>query len=1067
MRTILFVLLLAGLTACSQTEEPLFDPLDAKNLGIDFNNTLAESDTVNILIYEYLYNGGGVGVGDFDRNGLYDLFFAGNLVSSELYLQSTDGTFRKVTGPAGLTTESWCAGVMVGDIDDNGFEDIYVSVLHPGDKRPSPNLLFLNDGPQGPDSIPRFREVAAEAGVADPGFGTQATLLDVDRDGRLDLYVLNNSMEKYARTIAKGTDTLGQGASVDQLYRNVTEPGGALRFEPVDQIKTEGWGLGVAVQDFDRNGYPDLYVGNDFMSNDFLLLNEGGQLRNQITGRMPHQSKNTMGVDIADLDNDGYPEIVTVDMLPDDNLRQKTMFPDLPFSQFNSEQRAGYNTQFVRNTLQHNNGDGTFSDVALQAGMAATDWSWAPLLADFNNDGLRDIFISNGYPRDVTNRDFIEYSQQEKNMFGTKTARNQTVANGLKDLGGVHQKDFIFRNEGDLRFSPTDWLPDDPTFANGAVMVDLDNDGDLDLVTNNINQPARIYRNRSRERFPDSSHYLTIQLKGPAGNPDALGATVYLASGNLRLVAEQQRQRSYLSTVDPRLHFGLGVRTKIDSLLVTWPDGGQTRLTNVTADQVLTIAHKTDTAPASAPPAYFPILTAVLRPFNAAWFPRHEESNYTDFDRYALQLRDFSHDGPALAATKTGQLIFGGAAGQSVAVYDAGGGAQVQELVETQASEATQLLLFDYDGDGDEDLYVGNGSSEFVGREQYYQDLLYRNDAGVFKLVVDVLPPLGVPVGALASADTDGDGDLDLFVGVRQIAGRYPLPPTSFVLRNDGGRFTVSDELQAGMVTGAVWEDLDGDGRPDLATVGEYTSLRIFLNKPDGWLEQPTDPNLNGWWYSLSPNDLDGDGDVDLLAGNLGLNSLYTASPDRPLTVRADDYDGNGTIDPIITAFIGDAIHPVHPRNTLGRQLPILKRQFPDYATYGRFTDKQMPVMSETGLELEAREFRNAWFENKGNGSFTAHFLPAAGQTAPVRAAVTTTLPDGRPAMLAVQNDYATEVLGGRLDAGTGFALTLDANGKPQVIPGFWSVRGDARSVVKLDSMIFVGINGGDIRGYR
>lgn len=364
-------------------------------------------------------------------------------------------------------------------------------------------------------------------------------------------------------------------------------------------------------------------------------------------------------------------------------------------------------------------------------------------------------------------------------------------------------------------------------------------------------------------------------------------------------------------------------------------------------------------------------------------------------------------------------------------------------------------------------LYVGNGSSEFVGREQHHQDLLYRNDAGVFVLVTDVLPPLGVPVGALASADLEGDGDLDLFVGVRQIAGKYPLPPTSFVLRNDGGRFTVSDELQAGMVTGAVWEDLDGDGRADLATVGEYTSLRIFLNKPDGWLEQPADPNLSGWWYSLTPNDLDGDGDVDLLAGNLGLNSLYTASADRPLTVRADDYDGNGTIDPIVTAYIGDAIHPIHPRNTLGRQLPSLKRQFPDFATYGKWTDEQMPALSETGVELKAREFRNVWFENEGNGSFTAHFLPAAGQTAPVRAAVTATLPDGRPAMLVVQNDYATEVLGGRMDAGTGFALTLDANGKPQVIPRFWSVRGDARSVVKMDSLIFVGINGGEIKGCR
>ncbi|WP_116125511.1 CRTAC1 family protein [Lewinella sp. IMCC34183] len=1066
MRALPLILLLTGLLACTDRPVPRFDLQPAEATGVDFVNEVRENDTVNILQYEYLYNGGGVGVGDFNRDGRYDLFFTGNLVSSELYLQQADGTFRKVTGPAGLTTEQWCAGVLVGDIDGNGYEDLYVSILHPADERPSPNLLFLNDGPQGPDSIPRFREVAAAAGVADPGYGTQAALFDLDRDGRLDLYVLNNSLENYARTIAKGTDTLGRGSSVDRVYRNVTPPGGDLRFELLDARKTEGWGLGLAVQDFDGNGYSDLYVGNDFMSNDFLLLNEGGDLRDRITASMPHQSKNTMGVDVADLDNDGRPEILTVDMLPDDNLRRKTMFADIPFSPFAQEARAGYNRQYVRNALQYNNGDGTFSDVAFLAGVAATDWSWAPLLADFDNDGLRDVFISNGYPRDITDRDFMDYTQ-EISRFGSEEARYQAVAAALLELDGVYQQDFIFQNRGGMHFRPTDWLPDDPTYANGAAIVDLDNDGDLDLVTNNINQPARIYYNRSREQRPDSTHYLSLILEGPTGNPDALGARVYLAAGDLRLYAEQQRQRGYLSTVDPRLHFGLGARTTIDSLLIIWPDGRRTVRTEIAADQPITCTYAAATAPAAAPPAYFSAAAPGLVVAATAGLPHHRESVFSDFDRYALALRDRSHDTPALATDRSGRLYFGGAAGQEVSVWDVAAGTQVQGLPETRASEATALLLVDYDGDGDDDLYVGNGSSEFVRQDSLLTDFLYRNDAGTLVPVAGALPSLSVITGATAAADIDGDGDQDLFIGARAKSGSYPYPPLSYVLDNVGGRYVVRDEVEAGMVTGAVWQDLNGDGRADLATVGEYSALRVFLNEAGRLVPQPVDEALTGWWYCLVANDLDGDGDTDLLAGNYGGNGMYRATADHPLTVTADDYDGNGAVDPIITAWDGTAYYPVHPRNTLGRQLPGLKQQIPDYATYGSWTADNMPLPGPDGITLEAREFRTTWFENDGAGHFTPHFLPWTAQTAPVRAAVSWTLPDGRPALLAVQNDYATEILGGMLDAGNGFALTVDAAGRPEVLPEFWSVRGDARSVVRLDSLLLVGVNDGPVRAYR
>ncbi|WP_420459025.1 VCBS repeat-containing protein [Neolewinella sp.] len=1066
MLRFLFVLSLLTQLACDRPSGSRFEQLDPTQTGLTFVNTIPENDTINILLYEYLYNGGGIGVGDFDRNGLSDLYFSGNLVSGALYLQQPDHTFRDVTLPAGLTTSVWVAGVAVTDLDGNGYEDLYLSVLDPDDDTPSPNLLFLNDGPRGSDSIPTFREVAQEVGLADPGYGTQAAFLDYDRDGDLDVYVLNNSLESYPRTVAKGTDTLGRGKSVDRLYENISPAGGDLAFRLTDQIRTEGWGLGVGVQDFNADGYPDLYVGNDFMSNDFLLINQQGQLRDEITRRMAHQSKNTMGVDIADLNNDGQSEIVTVDMLPDDNLRRKTMIGDIPFRQHGEEARGGYNTQYLRNTLQLNNGNGTFSDIALLAGTADTDWSWTPLLADFDNDGLRDLFVSNGYPKDITNRDFMDFSAQAT-QFGTEEIQLQRVKAALAEVDGVHKPNYLFRNRGDLTFERSGWLPADPTYSNGAVYLDYDLDGDLDLVTNNINEPAGLYRNLSREQQPDSTHFLQIQLEGPAGNPDGLGTRVYLRTDTLSLFTEQQRQRGYLSTLGSTLHFGLGRHTTIDWLLVIWPDGRTTERSNLPVDQVLTVSHATSVAPAAPPrvDAFFATSTEVLQPVEVPGLPVHRESDYTDFDRYALALRDNSHAGPALA-TDGRLLFFGGAAGQAVSIHDLRAGTQVQTLSETEAGEATRLLLVDIDGDTDLDLYVGNGSSEFVGREELLRDQLYINEAGNYRLAERALPDLSVVTGAVATADLEGDGDQDLFVGARLRPGDYPRGPMSYLLRNEGGSFTVADSLDLGMVTGAVWEDLNGDGQPDLAVVGEYTDLVVLLNEGGRLVRQPGDENLTGWWYSLTPNDLDGDGDTDLLAGNVGLNTYYRATVDRPLRVRADDYDRNGALDPIVTAYSGEMAYPVHPRNTLARQLPGLKRQIPDYASYGGWTERNLPPVGEGGVELAAREFRSVWLENDGSGRFTAHFLPTAGQVAPVQAAVPGTLADGRAGLLVVQNDYAMEVSGGRLDAGTGFALTLDGRGEPEVLPDYWSVRGDARSIVAVGDTVLVGINDGPVVPY-
>ncbi len=1068
---------LLGCAACGD-RTPLLEPLPAESTGVDFVNLLTENDTTNILYNEYLYNGGGVGVGDFDNNGLPDLFFGGNMVSSRLYLQTAPWKFTDVTAAAGLTTTSWVTGVNVHDVNGDGREDLYLTTLDPTGSRDTPNLLFENQG-LGPDGQLVFREVAAEYGIDDRNYGTHSAWIDLEGDGDLDLYVLNNALEVASRKTLRGTDSSGRASSIDVIYENLGRAvaGAPPRFRPTDRIRQEGWGLGIVPQDFNGDGATDLYVANDFISDDAFWINDGsGHFRTLTKEAFPHTSKNSMGVDAADLNNDGRPEIMTADMLPDDNLRQKTMFSDIPYQVDAEAERRGYVRQYVRNALQVSNAGGTYSDLAFQTGTAATDWSWTPLLADFDNNGYRDILISNGYPRDVTNRDFVDFAQSTA-MFGSREAVYRATSEALNRLDGVHQPNFIFANQGDLTFRRTDWLPDAPTFSNGAAYVDLDGDGDLDLVTNNLNEPAGIYRNNSRERAPDSTHYLQVALRGPTANPDALGAKVYLTYGGERhAYAEQQRQRGYLSTMDAGLHFGLGEATVVDSLLVIWADGRVTEQTNIAADRRLVLEYSGSGAPGGAPghdrPDWSKPRPAGLQPLALA-LPGHRESPYSDFDHFALSVRDFSHGGPALATADLDgdgrqELLVGGAAGQAVTAYQRVGDSLrvYQELAETRETEATVLLPLDYDGDGDTDLFVGNGSREFGGRETYYRDELYENQGGKLARTTGVLPEYSVVTATAAVADLEGDGDLDLFVGSRAAPNSFPQAAASLVLVNDGN-FRVGQEVDAGRVTGAVWTDLDGDGLPDLATVGEWDAPQVFTNTGTTLLARPVGEELTGWWYSLTPGDPDGDGDTDLLAGNVGTNSYFQADATHPLRLRVADYDDNGTLDPILMMYNGAESYPVHPRNTLGRQLPGFKKQAVTYAEYGGWREANMPDVGPDGYVLEAKELRSVYLENDGTGSFTPHHLPAIAQAAPLRDAMPVTLANGRRGWLVVQNDYATEVLGGRLDAGTGFLLTIDVEGRPMVDPDYWSVRGDARAVTQLGDWVVVGINDGPLRAYR
>ncbi|HEY0651969.1 MAG TPA: CRTAC1 family protein, partial [Chryseosolibacter sp.] len=582
---IVSVIVVVFFTGCSNDKKPLFELLPSSKTKIVFNNKLTESDTFNVLSFEYIYNGAGVGVGDVNNDGLTDVFFAGNMVSSSLYLNKGDFKFQDVTEQAALKTDLWCTGVSIVDINQDGFLDIYVSTIQPYTKKPSvPNLLYLNKG-INQDGVPVFEEVGARVGLADSSYATQAAFFDYDLDGDLDVYILTNALESYNRNQIMGLRNDGTGKSVDKFYRNEGIVHGLPVFKNVSKevgVQAEGWGLGIVVNDINRDGYPDVYVANDFMSNDHLYINTGnGKFVNNIRSMLKHQEQNGMGIDMADINNDGLNDIVVLDMLPDDNLRQKTMFSTIGYDRFQMFREKGYEYQYIRNVLQLNNGNNTFSDIGYISGIYATDWSWSSLFADFDNDGYRDLFVGNGYRKDITDQDFIAYSK-EFSMFSTDRNRMNNIRKEIEKLSGVRKPNFLFRNNGDLTFTDKakEWGLDQPSYSNGAAYADFDNDGDLDLITNNINDEAFVYRNHLINDQSRSDHkFLRVKLKGGPGNNHGYGTTIELFIDGKRYCAEHETVRGYKSTVENIEHFGLGKVSKetIDSIRVTWL-GGKTQV---------------------------------------------------------------------------------------------------------------------------------------------------------------------------------------------------------------------------------------------------------------------------------------------------------------------------------------------------------------------------------------------------------------------------------------------------------------------------------------------------------
>lgn len=1045
--------------ACHFGKKPVFTLVSSAKSHIEFTNKITESDSFNVLNFEYIYNGGGVGVGDVNNDGLQDVFFTGNMVSSKLFLNKGNLTFQDITLPAKVGTTAWCTGVSMVDINQDGWLDIYISTVHPDKNKSAPNLLYVNQGLNAA-GLPTFSEEAKSVGLADTSYSTQAAFFDYDLDGDLDMYLVTNGLEDYSRNTAVGQKNDGTGRSVDKLFRNDGLQKNALpHFTDVSRqagIMSEGWGLGVVTNDINLDGYPDLYITNDFLSNDLMYINnQDGTFTNKIAQSLKHQEQNGMGVDMADLNNDGLNDIVAVDMLPDDNLRQKSMFSDINYDQFQTALNRNYQPQYVRNTLQLNNGAvgkglPTFSDVGQLVGMEATDWSWSPLLADFDNDGDRDILITNGYPKDVTNLDFSSYSK-DASMFGTKKTKSSAMIQAVNELTAVDKPDFLFQNNGNLVFTnvATEWGFTEHAISHGAAYADLDNDGDLDLLMNSMNSEALLYENHTQDASEKTTtNYLRLKLVGQKGNLAGLGAKITVWSNGQQQYAEQVIQRGYKSTVEPIIHFGLGKQSVVDSLTIIWPGQKVEKLKKLKANQTIVLYEqhaRSEAAQKSNPqPALFStVATGVVPPY------KQTELNFVDFKWTSLLPRKYSQSGPGIAVGDMNDdglddFILSGSAGNPATLfYQRPDQTFSVAYLPAKEAEDTGLLLFDADNDGDQDLYCVSGSSEFGADEKAYQSRFYRNTGkGAFQLDMGALPVVSTSGSCVVANDFDKDGDLDLFIGGRLVPDSYPTTPASYLLRNDGkGHFNdITDQVapnlrRAGMVTSALWSDYDNDGWVDLLVVGEFMPITFYKNSQGKTLGKTPVvlDNSVGWWNSVVGGDFDNDGDIDYVAGNLGLNSRYRASAEQPVCLYAKDFDGNGRIDPILCRFIQGKEYPTHPRETFSTQMVSMRRRFLHYSDYGNatFADIFTSDQLRDALVFKATNMASSYIENNGEGKFTIKQLPVEAQFSPSLGMVVSDVNgDGNLDLLSVGNEYGTETLTGWYDAGIGMCLLGNGAGK-------------------------------------
>lgn len=1034
------------------TNKKRFELVPHSISGLAFTNPVPESKTMNGLSYEYYYNGGGVAIGDVNNDNLPDIFFTASVSPNKLYINKGDLKFVDITQEAKIVdTPSWTTGVTMADVNADGLLDLYICRSGRLSKEQRTNKLFINKG-TNENNIPQFKEMAEEYGLADASYSTQSLFFDFDKDGDLDMFLLNHNVltkrfEGFDRN--KRDQFVG-----DKLYRN--DEGKFVDISESAGINGNeiGYGLGVAAGDLNKDGWPDLYVSNDYDEYDYLYINnQDGTFSEKSKEQLKHISFFSMGVDIADYNNDGLLDIFSVDMVSEDNYGVKASMSGMDPERFWLAVESGFHHQYMFNSLQRNNGNGTFSEVAHLAGISNTDWSWAVLANDLDNDGYKDVFITNGLKRDFRNNDFVNFKEETLSQNANREIDQDSLFYRLTQFIPPRPAvNSVFLNTGDLGFQKMNngWGMEMESYSNGASMADLDNDGDMDIVTNNIDGYAFLYKNNSDEI--SINNFLKIQLKGAKKNPYGIGTKLYLEYDDQLQYYEHYLTRGFQSSLDPTIHFGVGNKQILDKLRVIWPDGREQTINNITVNRTFNIDYMDSKIVVEHKQESQTLFEDISEKVDIN--KKHSENRFNDFEREVLLPHKMSEMGPAFASGDVNgdgldDIYYGASKDKVPSLHlqqDDGSFLMSRQSIfqSEKPYEDIAALFFDADGDDDMDLFVTSGGNEYDKGSEWYQDRLYVNDGeGEFSKFVG-LPNLTHSSSCIKAADFDADGDLDLFIGGRQQPGQYPFPVSSALLKNESTieEISFSDvtsteipDLQGiGMVTDALWTDFNGDSRLDLIVVGEWMGIKVFRQSKTGFedISQKTGiADEIGWWYSIASGDFDQDGDEDFLVGNLGLNNKYKATKETPFEIYATDFDENGTVDIVLGYYNQNKLFPLRGRQCSSDQMSFIKKKFPNYDSFARATlvDVYGRENLESALHYKANNFSTSYVENLGGGKFKILPLENEIQISSVNAIYVDDFDqDGHLDGFMAGNNYGVEVETTRSDAS--FGLVLLGNGE-------------------------------------